>query len=67
MKSNNEVLSQLYLSAKDLQILIPNLSIYKARKYISDARKEMEDKNCFIPQTKEKLALTKFLKRKFKF
>lgn len=67
MKSVNEILKQVYLSAKDLTVIIPDLKIEMARKYINEARTQMEIDNCFIPQTKQKLALTKYLKKKFKF
>ena len=65
MKTKEEVLEQIYMSAKDLKILIPNLGVNKCVEYIKDVQEEMKEKNYFIPRTKEKLALTKLVKKKF--
>ena len=50
-----------YMSAKDLQKIIPNLTYNRALKIIEEARKIMKEKNYLIPITKEKLALTKIV------
>lgn len=47
-----------YLTAKDLQALIPNLTYDNAIKYINQARKIMEDRGYLIPITRPKVALT---------
>jgi hypothetical protein len=52
---------KLYVTAKDLQQMIPNLGYDKALKIINEARKIMKEKNYLIPVTKEKLALTKIV------
>ena len=64
MKSNKEILDQIYISAEDLMQLIPGLKLYKARIYISEIIKEMEKQNMFIPKTKQRLASTKLVKKK---
>lgn len=61
----NELLDQYYLSAKDLTVIIPNLKIEKARVYISEIRKEMEEKGFFVPKSRPYMALTKLVKKKF--
>lgn len=64
MKSNKEILDQIYISAEDLMQLIPGLKLYKARIYISEVIKEMEKQNMFIPKTKQRLVSTKLIKKK---
>lgn len=66
-KSKEEILDQLYLSAYDLQQLIPKLSYQRALSYIEDAREDMKTKNYFIPEGKTKVALTKLIRKKFGF
>ena len=63
MKTKEEILEQLYISPQDLKILVPSLGIEACRRFIEEARKEMNDKNYFVPQTKPKLALTKIVKK----
>lgn len=50
-----------YLNVKDLKEMIPNITDYNARQIINKARKIMEERNYFIPVTKEKVALTKIV------
>ncbi len=64
MKTNKEILDQIYISANDLMTLIPGLKLYKARIYISEIIKEMEELNMFVPKTRERLASTKLVKKK---
>ena len=64
MKSNKEILQQLYISANDLMQLIPGLKLYKARMYISELIYEMKQEGMFIPTTKQRLASTKLAKKK---
>lgn len=64
-KTNKEVLEQSYITAKDLQILIPNLGYTTALSYIDDIREEMEEKGYFVPKGKTKVALTKLVKKKY--
>lgn len=64
-KTNDEILKQYYLSAKDLTIIIPNLKIEKARVYINEIQSEMREKNIFVPESRPKVALTKLIKKKF--
>ena len=47
-----------YLTAKDLQEIIPNLTYDNSIKIINEVRKIMKERNYFIPITKEKVALT---------
>ena len=65
IKTRDEILRQDYVSAKDLRILIKGLGINKSVKYIKMIQEEMKSKNYFIPETKEKLALTKLVRKKF--
>lgn len=64
MKTQNEILNQLYLTASDLKLLIPKLGIQQCRDYIDEVRVEMKSKGYLVPQSKPKLALTKLLKKK---
>ena len=64
---NEELKKKDYLSAKDLMILIPNLTYDNAIKYINKAREEMQSKNLFIPITRPKVALTSIIRKMFGF
>ena len=66
-KTKEEILEQLYLSAYDLQILIPTMTYATAIKYIKSAREEMKEKNLLVPEGQTKLALTKIIRKKFGF
>ena len=50
-----------YLTIKDLQKIVPNLSYRKALNIINEARAIMEERNYLIPVTKKKIALTKIV------
>lgn len=50
-------MSKLYLTAQDLQQMIPNLTYANAIKYINDARKIMQERNYLIPIARPKVAL----------
>ena len=65
MKTNEEILNQLYISASDLQILIPLMCRTTAIKHINDIQQEMKDKGLYIPHTRTKLALTKLVRKRF--
>ena len=52
---------KVYVSAKDLQELIPNLTYDNAIKIINQAREIMKEKNYLIPITRPKVALTKIV------
>lgn len=65
MKTKEEIFEQSYISAKDLKMLIPSLGINRCVKYINDVQEEMKEKGFFVPETKEKLALTKLVRKKF--
>ena len=65
MKTKEEILEQSYITAEDLKILIPNLGINKCVEYIKMIQEEMKEKNYFVPQTKQYLALTKLVRKKF--
>lgn len=64
MKTNEEILNQLYISPQDLKRLVPSLGMDLCRKFIDLARAEMQEKGYFVPETKPKLALTKIVKKK---
>lgn len=65
MKTKEEILEQPYITAKDLKILIPNLGINKCVEYIKMIQEEMKEKNYFVPKTKQYVALTKLVRKKF--
>lgn len=67
MKTKEEILEQLYVSAKDLKILIPTIGINGAKKAIKEIQEEMKEKGYFVPETKTLLALTKLVKKRFGF
>ena len=50
-----------YITAKDLQKIIPNLTYDNAIKYINEAREIMKQKNYLIPIARPKVALTKIV------
>ncbi len=62
-KAKEEILDQLYISAYDLQVLIPSMSYAKALEYIEKKREEMKEKNMYIPDCRTKLALTKMIRK----
>ena len=66
MKTKEEILEQLYISAEDLRILIP-IGKVKAIQAINEIREEMKEKGYYIPQTKIHLALTKLVRKKYGF
>lgn len=66
-KTKEEILEQLYLSAYDLQALIPTMTYATALDCIKKAREEMKEKNIFVPVGKTKIALTKIIRKKFGF
>lgn len=65
MKTSQEILEQQYITAADMQQLIPNLSYPRALKYIEELRFEMKQKGYFVPEGRTKVALTKIFKKKF--
>lgn len=66
-KNKEEILEQLYLSAYDLQELIPGMTYATAIKYIKLAQDEMREKNLLVPEGQTKLALTKIIRKRFGF
>lgn len=65
MKTKEEILNQMYMSANDLKMIMPELGIKTCRKYIDETRIEMASKGYCVPEGKTKLALTKELKKRF--
>ena len=54
-------MNKYYITAKDLQELIPNLTYDNAIKIINQAREIMKENNYLIPITRPKVALTKIV------
>ena len=54
-------MNKYYITAKDLQDMIPNLTYDNAIKYINKAREIMKEKNYLISITRPKVALTKIV------
>jgi hypothetical protein len=52
---------KIYLTAKDLQELVPNLTYDNAIKIINKAREIMKERNYLIPVARPKVALTKIV------
>lgn len=66
MKSKEDILKQLYITASDLKILIPTLGKNKCIDYIKEIQKEMIEEGIFVPNSKPLLASTKVFRKKFK-
>lgn len=63
-KNSEEILEQIYVSADDLQILMPGASYNQRLNLIKEIRNEMQEKNLYVPKGKILLASTKILKKK---
>ena len=63
-KNSEEILEQIYVSADDLQILMPGASYNQRLNLIKEIRSEMQEKNLYVPSGKILLASTKILKKK---
>lgn len=66
-KTKEEILSQLYLSAYDLQILLPDLKYNSALKMIEHMIEIMKKEKKYVPPGQTKLALTSIVKRECGF
>lgn len=66
-KTKEEVLDQLYVSAYDLLILNPTMSYSTALNYVKEKRKEMKNKNLFVPPGQTKVVLMKLVKKDWGF
>ena len=64
-KSESLILEQQYITARDIQQIIPKISYIRALKYIDELRSEMSEKGYFVPDGRTKVALTKLFKKKF--
>lgn len=53
------ILDQPYVSAKDIQKLVPGITIGAARKIVKEIREQMIEENAYIIQSKEHLVPTK--------
>ncbi len=63
-KNSSEILDQVYVSADDLEILMPSASYKQRLTLIKEIRDEMKERNLFVPGGKTLLASTKILKKK---
>ena len=61
-KTKGEVLEQTYLSAYDLQILIPTISYRNALNYIKEMQEKMTKQKYRVPPGQTKVALTWMIK-----
>lgn len=61
-KLKEEVLEQTYLSAYDLQILIPTISYRNALNYIKEMQEKMTKQKYRVPPGQTKVALTWMIK-----
>jgi hypothetical protein len=60
--SKEDVLNSIYISAKELKILMPQKSIESCRNIIMQVRKIMKEKKQFCPPGKPYIALTSEVK-----
>lgn len=65
-KTEEEIKKQTYITAEDLQIIMP-IGYDLARSYIKEIRAEMQEKGYYVPNGRKLLALTKLAKKKFGF
>lgn len=63
MKTSEQILKQTYITAKDLQILVPGLGYVSALKYIDKYKKQADEMKYFNPGGKTKVALTWLVKK----
>lgn len=63
-RNSSEILEQVYVSADDLEILMPSASYKQRLTLIKEIRDEMKERNLFVPGGKTLLASTKILKKK---
>ena len=63
-KTKEEILNQEYLTAYDIQEIIPKMPYMRALKFIKEIQVEMEEKNYYVPSGKTKVALTWMIKKK---
>lgn len=66
MKTKEEILNQLYISAEDLRVLIP-MGKVNAVKAINELQADMKKLGYYVPNTKKHLALTKLVRKKYGF
>nr|DAO32436.1 MAG TPA: purine repressor [Caudoviricetes sp.]DAQ17904.1 MAG TPA: purine repressor [Caudoviricetes sp.] len=59
-----DLLKKQYLTPKELQKLL-RVPYKTALRYSHELRKQMEEENYFIPETRNKIVLTKLVKKKF--
>ena len=57
------ILKQKYITAKDLQKIIPGIGYVSALKMIEKYRKQAEEMNYYNPRGKTKVALTWLVKK----
>ena len=67
MNEIDKILTQPYITTKDLMAIIPKLSYVRALKYIEKTRTEMAEKGYFVPEGRTKVSLTKLVRKKFGF
>ena len=64
MKTNKEILEQEYMNANELMQIIP-VNYIIALGYIKEVQEEMKEKNYLVPKSRQKVALTKLIRKKF--
>ena len=64
MKTNKELLEQEYMNANELMQIIP-VNYIIALGYIKEIQEEMKEKNYLVPKSRQKVALTKLIRKKF--
>ena len=58
-----EILEQPYITAKDVQKLVPGISKYAARQIVKQVRDEMVSEGAYLIQSREYLVPTKRVKK----
>ena len=59
-----ELLKKQYLNPKELQFIL-GIPYKTALRYAHEIREQMKEENYFIPETRNKIVLTKLVKNKF--
>lgn len=65
-KTKEEILDQIYITAKDLKTLIPTLGKAHCIEIVKELRNEMEKEGMYVPKTKPLLVNVKMFRKKFK-
>ena len=63
MKTKNEILNQIYITANDLKVLIPTMGINACRDFIKKVANEAREEGLYVPSGKIAVAPTNRIKK----